>query len=106
MLWGDISSFLIVQGQRITENSCFVESVIVLPSKDLLLEVHRGLTGHPIYVERQVISASEISAVIINEGLRGWNVRYYLAVLTQVDKTQSLYVLYEVKRTFSLIGVC
>jgi len=51
------------------------ESVIVLPSKDLQLETHRG--------------------VIINEGLYGWNVRYYLAVLKKVGKTQSLHVLYE-----------
>lgn len=69
----------------------------MLPSKDLKLEVHRGLPGLPIFIERQVIPASTISAVIINEGLHGWNVRYYLAVLTKVDEAQSLHVLYEVK---------
>jgi len=42
-----------------------------------------------------VIPASTISGVIINEGLYGWNVRYYLAVLTKVGETQSLHVLYE-----------
>jgi phosphatidylinositol glycan class H protein len=71
--------------------------VIVLPSKDLQLEVHRGLPGRSMFVERRVIPASTISGVIINEGLYGWNVRYYLAVLTKVDETQSLHVLYEVK---------
>lgn len=71
--------------------------MIVLPSKDLQLEVHRGLLGRPMFVERRVIPASTISAVIINEGLYGWNVRYYLAVLTKVDETQSLHILYEVK---------
>jgi len=71
------------------------ESVIVLPSKDLQLEVHRGLPGRSMFVERWVIPASEISAVIINEGLYGWNVRYYLAVVTKVGEAQSLYVLYE-----------
>ena len=83
-----------------TTNNCdvgFPETVIVLPSKDLQLEVHRGLPGLPMFVERRVILASAISAVIINEGLYGWNVRYYLAVLTKVDETQSLYVLYEVR---------
>lgn len=50
-----------------------------------------------MFVERRVIPASTISAVIINEGLYGWNVRYYLAVLTKVDETQSLHILYEVK---------
>ena len=77
--------------------------MIVLPSKDLQLEVHRGLPGRPMFVERRVIPASTISAVIINEGLYGWNVRYYLAVLTKVDETQSLHVLYEVK--VSLPGI-
>jgi len=71
------------------------ESVVVLPSKDLQLEVHRGLTGYPMHVERRMIPASQISAVIINEGLYGWNVRYYLAVLTKVNETQSIHVLYE-----------
>ena len=71
--------------------------MIVSPSKDVQLEVHRGLGGRSIFVERRVIPASTISAVIINEGLYGWNVRYYLAVLTKVDETQSLHVIYEVK---------
>ncbi|KAF9652838.1 hypothetical protein BDM02DRAFT_3108447 [Thelephora ganbajun] len=71
------------------------ESVIVLPTKDLQLEVHRGPPGRSIFVERRVIPASTVSAVIINEGLHRWNVRYYLAVLTKVDETQSLHVLYE-----------
>ena len=75
----------------------FIETVIVLPSKDLHLEVHRGLLGRSMFVERRVIPASTISAVIINEGLYGWNVRYYIAVLAEVDGVQSLHVLYEVK---------
>jgi len=48
-----------------------------------------------MHVERRMIPASQISAVIINEGLYGWNVRYYLAVLTKVNETQSIHVLYE-----------
>ncbi|KAF9792754.1 hypothetical protein BJ322DRAFT_72878 [Thelephora terrestris] len=71
------------------------ESVIVLPSKDLQLEVHRGPLGRSMFVERRVISASTISAIIINEALHGWNVRFYLAVLTKVDENQSMHVLYE-----------
>ena len=84
--------------------SGFLESVLVLPSKDLELEVHRGLHSRSMLVERRVIPASTISAVIINEGLHGWNVRYYLAILTKVDETQSLHVLYEVRPL--LLGVC
>ena len=79
--------------------------MIVLPSKDLHLEVHRGLPGLPMFVERQVIPASTISAVIINEGLHGWNVRYYLAVLTKVNETQSLHVLYEVQTSLFVVRV-
>lgn len=75
----------------------FAESVIVLPSKDLQIEVHRGPFGRSMFVERRVIPASAITGVIINEGLHGWNVRYYLAALTRVEETQSLHVLYEVK---------
>jgi len=77
----------------------------VLPSKDLQLEVHRGLPGRSMFVERRVIPASTISAVIINEGLRGWNVRYYLAVLTKVDGTQSLHVLYEARALLPRVRV-
>ena len=77
-----------------------IENVIVLPSKDLQLEVHRGLPGLPISIERRVIPVSTISAVIINEGLHGWNVRYYLAVLAKVGETESLHVLYEVRPPF------
>jgi hypothetical protein len=77
--------------------SLFAESVTVLPSKDLQLEVHRGLAGYPMYVERRMIPASQISAVIINEGLCGWNVRYYLAILTKINETQSMHVLYEAR---------
>lgn len=79
--------------------------MIVLPSKDLELEVHRGLPGLPMFVERRVIPASIISAVIINEGLYGWNVRYYLAVLTKADETQSLHVLYEVRTSLLAVRV-
>ena len=71
--------------------------MIVLPSRGLQLEVHRGLPGYPVLVERQVIPASDAPAVIINEGPHGWNVRYYLAILTKVDGVQSLHVMYEVK---------
>ena len=71
--------------------------MIVLPSKDIELEVHRGLGGRSIFVKRWVIPASTVSAVIINEGLYGWNVRYYLAILTKTGETQSLHVLFEVK---------
>ena len=79
--------------------------MIILPSKDLQLEVHRGLLGRSMFVERQVIPASTITAVIINEGLYGWNVRYYLAVLTKVDETQSLHVLYEVRVFLSAVHI-
>lgn len=56
-----------------------------------------------MFFECRVIPASTVSAVIINEGLHGWNVRYYLAVITKVEETQSLHVMYEVK-TFTPIG--
>ena len=72
----------------------------MLPSKDLQLEIHRGPLGRSMFIERRIIPASAISGVIINEGLYGWNVRYYLAVLTKLEGAQSMDILYEVKTPF------
>ncbi|KAI9446514.1 GPI-GlcNAc transferase complex, PIG-H component-domain-containing protein [Lactarius indigo] len=57
------------------------ESVLVLPSYGIQLETHRGLPSLPLFVSRKFIPLSEVKDVLINEGLRRWDVRYYLAVL-------------------------
>ncbi|EUC66943.1 GPI-GlcNAc transferase complex, PIG-H component [Rhizoctonia solani AG-3 Rhs1AP] len=63
------------------------ESILALPSIGLQLETHRGLRlfGHHVLstgVSREFLPIAAVSDVIINEGLCGWNIRRYLAVLS------------------------
>jgi hypothetical protein len=58
------------------------ESVLVFPPHGIQLETHRGYPLlKPLFVSRRFIHASHLEDFIINEGLRRWNVRYYLAVV-------------------------
>ena len=73
------------------------ESVVVLPPYGIQLETHRGLPSLPFFVSRRFIPLTEVKDVIINEGLRRWDVRYYLAVLYSPHQgEQHLEVAYEV----------
>ncbi|KAJ1304892.1 hypothetical protein OPQ81_006026 [Rhizoctonia solani] len=63
------------------------ESVLAFPSVGIQLETHRGLSlfGQSVLstgVSRQFLPITAVSDIIINEGLCGWNVRRYLAVLS------------------------
>jgi phosphatidylinositol glycan class H protein len=74
------------------------ESVVVLPPYGVQLETHRGLPSLPLFVSRRFIPLTEVQDVLINEGLRRWDVRYYLAVLyTPRQAEQHLAVAYEVE---------
>lgn len=65
------------------------ESITPLPSLGLQLSTTRGLSfPHPssrllipLSTSHTFVPLSEISTVVINEGLRRWSVRYYLAVV-------------------------
>lgn len=57
------------------------ETVIIIPPHGIQLETHRGLPYWPRFVSRRFIPLTNLQDVIINEALRGWNVRYYLAVV-------------------------
>ncbi|KAG1756519.1 uncharacterized protein EDB91DRAFT_1325549 [Suillus paluster] len=58
------------------------ESVLVFPAFGIQLETHRGYPLlKPLFVSRRFIHASLLEDFIINEGLRRWNVRYYLAAV-------------------------
>ncbi|KAI9636889.1 uncharacterized protein MKK02DRAFT_45598 [Dioszegia hungarica] len=75
--------------------SVLYKSVVPLPHLGLQLSTTRGLSlphpGRPLSGYRRwlvplstshtFIPLSDISTVIVNEGLRRWNVRYYLAVV-------------------------
>lgn len=58
------------------------ESVLVFPTLGIQLETHRG---HPclgsLSVSRQFIHVSCLEDFVIHEGLRRWNVRYFLAAI-------------------------
>ncbi len=74
------------------------ESVLVLPPYGVQLETHRGLPSLPLFVSRRFIPLTEVQEVLINEGLRRWDLRYYLAVLYSPRQgEQRLAVAYEVE---------
>ncbi|ELU40953.1 PIG-H domain-containing protein [Rhizoctonia solani AG-1 IA] len=64
-----------------------IESIFVFPSVGIQLETCRGLVFLGQYVlsagaSRYFLPLAGISDIVINEGLCGWNVRRYLAVLS------------------------
>jgi len=72
------------------------ESVIVLPSYGIQLETHRGLPSVPLFVSRKFIPLTDVKDILINEGLRRWDVRYYLTVFyCPQPAVQRLAVAYE-----------
>lgn len=61
----------------------FSESVVVLPSLGLQLETQRGLPFVPLFTSRRFIPLTALRDFVINEGLHGWSVRYYLAIIQE-----------------------
>lgn len=56
--------------------------MLIFPTHGIQLETHRGYPLlKPLFVSRRFIHASLLEDFIINEGLRRWNVRYYLAAV-------------------------
>lgn len=76
------------------------ESIVVFPSHGIQLETHRGFRRMP-FKTRQFIPRTVIRDVIINEGLYGWNVRYYLAIMTEDKGHQEIRVAFEVYFIYS-----
>ena len=77
-----------------------LESIVILPSRGIQLETQRGIPGWPMSISRTFVSLPALRDVIINEGLSGWNVRYYLALINQQKSGgHSLQVAYEVGAT-------
>ncbi|KAI0372833.1 hypothetical protein BV20DRAFT_990132 [Pilatotrama ljubarskyi] len=62
------------------------ESIIIIPSLGLQLETHRGFTGIALSSSRRFLPWSSLEDFLINEGLRGWNVRYYLVAITRTQQ--------------------
>jgi len=59
------------------------ESVVILHSLGLQLETQRGLPLVPLFTSRRFIPLTSLRDFVINEGLRGWSVHYFLAVMQQ-----------------------
>ncbi|OSD08683.1 hypothetical protein PYCCODRAFT_1380454 [Trametes coccinea BRFM310] len=67
-------------------NRILWESVVVFPSLGLQFETHRGLSGFSLSSTRIFIPWSSLEDFLIHEGLRGWNVRYYLVAVTRTQQ--------------------
>ena len=61
------------------------ESVLAIPPHGIQLETHRGLPSYPLFASRQFIPSDRLRNFVINEGLRGWDVRYYLVAMQEVQ---------------------
>ncbi|TFY56461.1 hypothetical protein EVG20_g8918 [Dentipellis fragilis] len=71
------------------------ESVLVIP-RGIQLETHRGFPPYPLFASRNFIPLVAFQDLIINEGLRRWDIRYYIAVLqTSPDGTSKLQIAFE-----------
>lgn len=74
-----------------------LESVIVIPTHGIQLETHRGLPGLRLSSSRRFIELAALEDVVIHEGLRGWDVRFYLTTIKLAASSAfSLEVAYEV----------
>jgi len=73
------------------------ESVLVIPPHGIQLETHRGFPpSRVLFVSRCFIPTSSLQDFVINEGLRRWNVRYYLTAIQRTKPTDmTLQVAYE-----------
>ncbi|KAH9945963.1 uncharacterized protein BXZ73DRAFT_95480 [Epithele typhae] len=62
------------------------ESVVIFPSLGIQLETHRGLGGFSLTASRTFIPWSALEDFLINEGIRGWDIRYYLVAITRTSQ--------------------
>ena len=72
--------------------------MIIFDHLGIQFETHRGFPSIPLIVSRRFIPATTLRDFVINEGLRRWDVRYYLAAMTKSDSIGiTLEVAYEVR---------
>ncbi len=71
--------------------------MVVIPHHGLQLETHRGFPPFVFFSSKRFVARKILQDVILNEGLRQWDVRYYLAAIRQTGpKSYALDVAYEV----------
>ncbi|KAF8226893.1 hypothetical protein L208DRAFT_1366639 [Tricholoma matsutake] len=66
------------------------ESVVIFPPHGVQLESRHGLPALPLFTMRRFIPLTTLQDVVINEGLRRWDVRHYLATIKQVGPKSSM----------------
>ncbi|KAJ3812360.1 hypothetical protein F5876DRAFT_37639 [Lentinula aff. lateritia] len=59
------------------------ESVIVLPEHGIQLETHKGLPPLTLFITRRFVPYTILRDVVINEGIKRWDIRYYLVALKE-----------------------
>lgn len=62
------------------------ESVVILPSLGVQFETHKGFAGISLLAARKFIPWASLEDFLINEGLYGWNVRYYCVALNRTPQ--------------------
>ncbi|KAH9901104.1 hypothetical protein C8Q73DRAFT_676765, partial [Cubamyces lactineus] len=62
------------------------ESVVIIPSLGLQLETHRGFAGISLSASQRFVPWSSLEDFLINEGIRGWNIRYYLVAISRTQQ--------------------
>ena len=74
-----------------------LESIIVIPPHGIQFETHRGFPPYPLFASRSFIPLIILQNFVINEGLRRWDVRFYLAAIKKASSgAMSMEVAYEV----------
>ncbi|KAJ3827273.1 hypothetical protein F5878DRAFT_537480 [Lentinula raphanica] len=59
------------------------ESVIVLPEHGIQLETHKGLPPFTLFINRRFVPYTMLRDIVINEGIKRWDIRYYLVALKE-----------------------
>ncbi|ETW85990.1 hypothetical protein HETIRDRAFT_122293 [Heterobasidion irregulare TC 32-1] len=72
------------------------ESILVIPPHGIQFETHRGFPPYPLFASRSFIPLIILQNFVINEGLRRWDVRFYLAAIKKASSgAMSMEVAYE-----------
>lgn len=69
-----------------TLNFPYTESVVILPSLGVQFETHKGFAGISLLAARKFVPWASLEDFLINEGLYGWNVRYYSVAINRTPQ--------------------
>ncbi|GLB35058.1 putative GPI-GlcNAc transferase complex, PIG-H component [Lyophyllum shimeji] len=104
LVWWKVRDFCMLTGIAMLSfaylwsrcNQVLHESVIIFPPHGIQLETHRGFPGLCLSITRRFIRLKVLQDVVIHEGLKGWDVRYYLAAIKHAESgTFALEIAYQ-----------